>query len=383
MRDEGFRVKRLIRKIPWLLVGPVFYLLFRLSFLWPDFTERVYSRSIYRILSQGISTATGLLPFSLAELLLYAFILFVIVYIIVMIVKTIMAKRAWWFELLGRLLALMCVFSCVYALFVGLWGFNYSRETLGRTLKLDTSPASVSELYSTCEALIAKANTLRAAVPEDESGVYAPEFTKKDMMSATAVYYNLASVLTGNTFLSGSYGGAKPVFYSTGLSYAHIAGVYFPFTAEANVNTDVPILYFAASSLHESAHQRGFAREDEANFLAYYVASYSGNASVEYSGTMLALSESMNQLYRNDKDLYFELREKYSEGLNRDLHNNFLYWQRYESPVNETSKAVNNTFLKANMQMEGVKSYGRMVDLLIALWRKGGITNAHAIQKAA
>ncbi|MGE5496213.1 MAG: DUF3810 domain-containing protein [Burkholderiales bacterium] len=383
MRDEGFRVRRLIKKIPWLLVGPVFYLLFRLFFLWPDFTEKVYSRAVYRIISQGLSAVTGLLPFSLAELLLYAFLLFVIVYIIVMLIKTVLAKREWWYELLNWLLALLCVFSCIYALFVGLWGFNYSREPLGSILKLDTSPASVSELYSTCEALIAKANTLRAAVPEDESGVYSPDFTKNYMMNATAQYYNLAAELTGKDFLGGSYGGAKPVIYSAGLSYAHISGVYFPFTAEANLNIDVPMLYFAASTLHESAHQRGFAREDEANFLAYYVASYSGDASVEYSGTMLALSESMNQLYENDSDLYFELRRKYSEGINRDLQNNHLYWQRYESPVNETSKAVNNTFLKANMQKEGVKSYGRMVDLLIALWRQCGITNSRAIQKAA
>jgi hypothetical protein len=383
MRDESFRVKRLLKKIPWLLIGPVFYLLFRLSFLWPDFTEHVYSRSIYRILSHGISTATGFLPFSLGELLLYAFLLFVIVYIVIMVIKTAMSKRAWWFTFLNRLLVLLCVFSFIYALFVGLWGFNYSREPLGSILKLDTSPATVGELYSTCEALIAKANTLRAAVPEDENGVYTPVFTKQDMMNATAKYYDIAAEVTGNSFLSGSYGGAKPVIYSTGLSYAHITGVFFPFTFEANVNTDVPMLYFAASCLHESSHQRGFAREDEANFLAYYVSSYSGNASVEYSGTMLALAESMNKLYGNDKDLYFELRDHYSEGVNRDLRANFTYWQGYESPVNETSKAVNNTFLQANMQRDGVKSYGRMVDLLIALWRSGGITNAHTIQKAA
>jgi hypothetical protein len=146
---------------------------------------------------------------------------------------------------------------------------------------------------------------------------------------------------------------------------------------------DVPILYFAASSLHETAHQRGFSREDEANFLAYYVASYSENVSVDYSGTMLALAESMNQLYENNHDLYFKLRENYSQGIERDLKNNYEYWQKFESPVEATSKAVNNTFLQANMQQDGVKSYGRMVDLLIALWRSGGITEFNTIKKTA
>lgn len=373
MREDGIRVKRLLKKIPWLLIGPFFYLLFRLSFLWPHFTEQVYSQTIYKILNQGLSTATGILPFSLGEILLYAFILFVIIFIVYIIIKTIMAKTSWWFELINKLIALLCVFSCVYALFVGLWGFNYARDTLGSTLGLDTAPATIGELYSTCEALIVKANDLRTAVPEDVRGVYDPGFTKQDVLSSTAKYYNIAAEKTGNDFLGGSFGGAKPVIYSTGLSYAHIAGIYFPFTGEANVNTDVPMLYFAASSLHEAAHQRGFAREDEANFLAYYVASFSGDTSVEYSGAMLALAESMNMLYDNDKDKYFELRKTYSDGLNRDLQDNALYWQSFESPIEETSKTVNNTFLQANMQQDGVKSYGRMVDLLIALWRGGGI----------
>lgn len=360
--------------IPWLLFGPILYLLFRLSSQWPSFTENVYSRSIYSVLSQGISTLTGLLPFSLGELLLYGFILFLIVYVILMLVKAILAKASWWVILVNRIMFLLCVISCVYALFAGLWAYNYSRNTLGYTLKLDTSPAKVTELYSTCEALINRANKLRSQVPEDLSGVFSPDFTRQDMMKSVTAYYSKAALETSNDFLGGSYGNVKPVIYSTGLSYAHISGIYFPFTGEANINMDQPMLYFPASCLHEAAHQRGFAREDEANFLAFYVSDYSDNISVEYSGTMLALVESMNKLYDENHDLYFDLRKTYFEGIDRDLQDNYLYWQNFESPIEETSRAVNNTFLQANMQQDGVKSYGRMVDLLIALWREGGIS---------
>jgi hypothetical protein len=92
----------------------------------------------------------------------------------------------------------------------------------------------------------------------------------------------------------------------------------------------------------------------------------------------------MNQLYENNHDLYFELRNNYSQGIERDLKSNYEYWQAFESPIEETSKAVNNTFLQANMQQVGVKSYGRMVDLLIALWRSGGINDlSDTIKKTA
>ena len=360
-------------KLLWLLPGPVFYALFRLSFLWPEFTENVYSRAIFRFVNQGLSTVTGLLPFSLGELLLYAAIAALAVFIGHMTVRVILAKKDWWRVLLRRILALACAVSMLYALFIGLWGFNYARQPLGDTLGLNTSPATVQELYATCQAIIARTNDLRAQVPENENGVFTPDASKNDMMRSTEALYNQAAQASGNSFLGGSYGRAKPVLYSVGMSWAHITGIYFPYTSEANVNNDIPLLLFSSTCLHETAHQRGFAREDEANFLAYYVSSYSDDPSVDYSGAMLALIHTMNQLYSADSDKYFELRNTYSEGIDRDLAAYSEYWQQFESPVSEAVETMNNNFLKANMQADGVKSYGRMVDLLIGLWRNGEI----------
>lgn len=369
-----FNIKSTLKKLLWLLPGPVFYALFRLSFLWPSFTEAVYSRTIYPVIAQGLSTATGILPFSLAELLLYAFILFIAVYLILMIVRSIRAKRKWWQELLYRFIVLLSVASMIYALFVGLWGFNYARQPLSNTLGLNASPATVNELYSTCEALVGQANALRSLVPENESGVFSPVLSRTDIMKRIPVEYNNAAEQSGHGFLGGSYGRVKPILYSEGMSWSYLCGIYFPFTAEANVNVNAPSLLFASSATHEEAHQRGFAREDEANFLSYYVLSYSDEYSMRYSGTMLALIHAMNALYGADSDKYFELRNKYADGLSRDLSANSSYWQQYESEVSETVQEVNNTYLMANMQQDGVKSYGRMTDLLIALWRSGGIT---------
>ncbi len=365
--------KHPLLKLLWLLPGPVFYALFRLSFLWPSFTENVYSQAIFRVINQGLSTVTGWLPFSLGELLLYAAIITAAVFIVLMIVRAILARKDWWRVLLRRILALACAVSILYALFVGLWGFNYARQPLGQTLGLDTSPATVQELYSTCQAIITKANSLRGEVPENEAGVFTPIDSMDDMMRSTQALYNNAAEASGNGFLGGIFGRAKPVLYSVGMSWTHITGIYFPYTGEANVNNDIPMLLFSSTCLHETAHQRGFSREDEANFLAYYVSSYSNDASVRYSGTMLALIHAMNQLYGADSDKYFELRNTYAEGINRDLTAYSEYWQQFESPVSEAAETMNNNFLKANMQEDGVKSYGRMADLLIGLWRNGNL----------
>lgn len=370
------RLKKILFEMLWLLPGLVFYGLFRLAFLWPGFTETRYSRGVFRAIGQTLSALFGWLPFSLGEMVLYAFALFVVIHVLVMLVRAILARKLWWYVLLRRVIALLGVASCIYALFIGLWGFNYARQPLGDSLGLDASPATVQELYATCEALIGQANALRAQVPENSDGVFAPNKTREQFMRSVPLYYDRAAQLTGYDWLAGNFGPAKPVLYSIGLSYSHITGVYFPFTGEANVNVDVPMLFFAASCNHEAAHQRGFAREDEANFLAYYVCTFSDDPSVRYSGTMLALVNAMNQLYSANSDLYFDLRNTYISGISRDLEDNSLYWRQFESPVSETAREVNNTFLKANMQQDGVKSYGRMTDLLIGLWRAGGITAA-------
>ena len=41
-------------------------------------------------------------------------------------------------------------------------------------------------------------------------------------------------------------------------------------------------------------------------------------------------------------------------------------WEPYDGEAAEVHEQLNDAYLKANGQTEGVRSYGRMVDLLIA-----------------
>ena len=56
---------------------------------------------------------------------------------------------------------------------------------------------------------------------------------------------------------------AKGVKLSRLMSYIDFTGFFFPFTGEANVNTDFPPSLFAATVAHELAHQRGVAKEQD------------------------------------------------------------------------------------------------------------------------
>lgn len=330
--------------------------------------EAFYARPIYPVIGQLLSRLTGLAPFSVAEFFLVFFILY-LCYSLGHIFLTIIRRKAGSIQLLGHwVLNLMIGLSLVYFSFVVIWGLNYHRLPFGTIAQLDTRPASIEELGQLCEDLIERANHIRLEVAEDENGVMTIPGGPRDVFSRAHLGYDIAS--ERYPVLGGTMGKPKGVFFSEAMSYTGIAGIYFPFTGEANVNITTPNALLPATTTHEMAHQRGFAREDEANFIAYLSSSFHPDPDFQYSGLLLALIHSMNQLYRYDPEAYQALSAQYGEGIRRDLQAIRDYNARYEGPIERTHTKINNAYLKSNHQEDGVHSYGRMVDLLIADYRQ-------------
>jgi hypothetical protein len=88
---------------------------------------------------------------------------------------------------------------------------------------------------------------------------------------------------------------------------------------------------------------------------------------MQYSGTLLALVTATNALYGYAPDDCRQITDTYNAGVRRDLNNYSDYWDQFKGPVAEASTTVNNNYLKSNKQADGVNSYGRMVDLLLAM----------------
>ncbi len=373
MAEKPFAWKTVLKKLLWLLPALVFYALSQLAFRYPQVTETVYARGIFPFIMRPISAITGVLPFSLSEILLYASLLLLLFFIASMPLYAFKAGKGWWKLIVRRFLSAVVIAATLYAAFIGLFGLCYARQPLAETLGLNASPASTQELYETAQALVKKANALRAEIKAKEGAMVSDYQRRMEILRAIPSYYNEVAKQTGLSFLGGGYGPVKPVLYSTGLSYAFIEGVYSPFTGEANVNVKTPITYFASTALHEAAHQRGFAREDEANFLAYYVGSRAEDIEVRYSAAMLAMTYSMNALSCTNSGYYATLSAKISADVWQDMDDSTNFWKQYQGSVSEASAKVNDGYLKANSQQDGIQSYGRMVDLLIGLYRQGGI----------
>jgi hypothetical protein len=89
---------------------------------------------------------------------------------------------------------------------------------------------------------------------------------------------------------------------------------------------------------------------------------------------MMALIYTSNALYEEDVEKYMEVFAGLSDEVKADLIYENDYWDELESQdayqtVEAASDKINDTYLKANGQESGVKSYGEMVDLLIAYYK--------------
>jgi hypothetical protein len=150
------------------------------------------------------------------------------------------------------------------------------------------------------------------------------------------------------------------------MSWLGLTGIYSPFTSEANVNVDVPAPELPFSASHETAHQRGFAREDEANFAGYLACRLHPDRDFRYAGLLAASVHASNALYAVDRAAARDVEAGRSPAVRRDLEALRAWAARHEGPVARAAEKVNDAYLKSQGAADGVRSYGRMVDLLLA-----------------
>ena len=351
-----------------LLCFPVSILLLLLAWYAPGFAEW-YATGPYAALSRAGNFLSGLLPFSLAEVIVVVCPFLAVAWLAVQILRVVRSKNERGRTAAGSLLRLLCAGGVVLLLFTTNCGVNYSRATFAETCGLPVQDSSVEELETLCVSLTERLNELRPLVSEDEAGTMTLSSSFSALGGDAREAFDALSA--DYPLLTGGYSRPKEVLLSRLMSWCNITGVFFPFTFEANVNSDVPDYSIPSTMCHELSHLRGFMREDEANFIGYLACCRSENADLRYSGYMLAFIHANNALYSVDRESASAIYARLSETVQRDLAANSAYWKQFEGPVAEVSTAVNNAYLQANGQVEGVKSYGRMVDLLLAEQRAG------------
>jgi len=187
--------------------------------------------------------------------------------------------------------------------------------------------------------------------------------------------------------LAAAYGSLLPPFHRVPVSDPKVpkllgwilprlglSGFYFPFTGEASVVGTLPDAALVFVMAHEMAHQRGIAREDEANFLAFLACRESGLASARYAGSLGAFGLAYNALWRTAPDSAHALGSRLLDpGPRQDRQAIREYWNRHTSPAEPIAQRANDAYLKASGHSAGVGSYSLAVRWLLALDAAGGL----------
>ncbi len=362
-------LRRELIRLPWLLLIPLGLLLPKLAANHPDWIERWFSNGLYPVVHGVLGFISSAVPFSIAEFILYALIIGIPLLLIIQVYQTVKKRRAP-VQLLRTVISLCIIAGVLINAMYLCWGLNYARPQLKTLLGLDVHERPAGQLIELSHTLADKANELRVHLREDEAGVFIYRTGLNDMLKSIPSAYTALAAKEG-LFQNVRIYAPKYVLASEALSWAGISGIFIPFTAESNVNVHEPPLLTPTCAAHECAHAAGIARENEANFVGYLACMASGDMDLQYSAVMLALINCGNQVHALDKEAYRELYARYSDGVKRDLIAYSAYWDAYEGPVQEAMTEMNDGYLKHNQQESGVKSYGEMVDLLLAWYFKG------------
>ena len=345
-----------------LMILPVLYGLTRLAAGSPSLVESAFSNGVYPVVRNAISAVTRTMPFSIAETLIVSGAAFMAIFLLVRLIRAIFFRKDAWMKLLSLVITYVLLASYLAFVFYAAWGFNYFRPTIGERLDLPEREYSSEELELVCYDLAGRAAELRARVNENADGVFkcVPDEIKESVVTAYADFG-----ATRPSFKA-DVPKVKPVYFSEFLSRCGISGIFIPFTEEPNVNTHQPPLYIPFSAAHETAHYLGFAREEDANFLAFLVGKDSSDPALAYSAYMHALVHCGNALYDADPEAYSSLRESYPDGMKRDLQDYSAYLDGYsDGAIYEAMNDMNDSYLKFNEQEKGVLSYEEDVALIL------------------
>lgn len=354
---------RLQNYTPWLQVCLGFIILLILAWYRqdPERVEKNYSRGIYPYISYVLRCISGLLPFSLGDVLYFVLGVRLIIKIIKVFRKIPTLNRLG--NLVGKITYIIFI---VIILFQVSWGLNYYRVGISKELQLENNSFDKEELVQLHELIISKANYYRRGIPLD----YFDTLSTKLIYTRSVAAYK--AIESDFPFLKYKQPSIKNSFYSTLGNWFGFLGYYNPFTGEAHLNITPPGFSVPFSTCHEIAHQLGYAGEDEANFIGYLAASRSGDAVLQYAAYFNLYLYSYREIHYLDSSLAEILSRKLDTAVTRDLNIYRQFIHENKSPLEPVFTLFYNRFLLANNQPEGIASYNHVITWLIAWYAVQG-----------
>lgn len=331
----------------------------------PELVESWYSRPLYPAISGALRKIFQFLPFSAGDLFYLGLVLY-------LLWKTVSRIRQWrgegfsWKHSGKPALSVVRFLLVLYIFFNALWGLNYNRMGIQSQMDFTREPYSKEELIQINQLLLDSVNYYKEIVIIKNLNYPPTRILFKEAVSA----YTGAS--GKYTFLHYAPAAVKRSLFNILGNYFGFSGYYNPFTGEAQVNTDVPEFLLPYVTCHEIAHQLGYAKENEANFVGFIAATSSDNPLFKYSAYFDLFLYANRSLNRADPVSSKELAEKLNPGIKEDINILKAYYTKYENPAEPVFRWIYGKYLIANDQPLGMVTYSEVVADLIAWHKKSG-----------
>jgi len=292
--------------------------------------------------------------FSVGDVI-YTIVSLALVYSIIKLIRT---KKS---LILRRILIFVNVFYFVYQCF---WGMLYFQPLVIKKLSNKEVKINDSDLKTLSLKYLELCKQTREKVSEDKNGVFTINDIDKIKYEILEQQKSLPHFI--NTKKTVKILSVKSSLYNSFMNYTGILGYYNPFTAESQFNPNLPKTNIPFTLAHEMSHQLGYAREQEASFIAYLCAKKTTNIDLQYSTRLYVLKSLLRALSRNleNKDFVLKMISQYSEKMQRDRKNELEFYEKNEGIISDFFGVTNDLFLKSNQQ-DGRVTYSYFINLLV------------------
>lgn len=338
--------------------------LFSLNKPW---VEQYYTYGIYPAISKMQRLLLGWVPISMGDifyLLVLAFLMYKVVKLGVIWNRRKEKKFLFW--VLLRKTLRFCLY--VYLTFNLLWGLNYNRQGIATQLQLQVQPYELEDLKALTTVLHQRVNQYAVEV---DSATRVRLNKNKNLFREGIAAYTIAQ--TRYPFLRYEVPSIKASLFSHIGHYMGFTGYYNPFSGEAQLKTTVPFFVKPFVVAHEIAHQLGYGKENEANFVAFLAGRQSANSEVRYSIYFEMYLYAFSDLSRKDTLYASQLRNALHPQATRDSEAFINYLLRSRNVIEPVVARFYDQFLKWNSQPKGKRTYNEVIAWLMAYGRKYGL----------
>lgn len=330
-----------------------------------DWVENYYTNGSYPVLTEILRYTFGWLPFSIGDIV-YGVVFIWLVYKMIYGIKLLYQKKVTGKSFKQGLMKWITVLLALYLIFNLFWGINYDRKGIAQQLGLQQEKYTLVELKYIDSLLLKKANESKAGLLKKNESIK----TDKEIFSGAI---NAYSQIQGQfPFLAYRARSVKRSYWGWLGNYLNFTGYYNPFTGEAQINTTVPKFLQPYTTCHEMAHQLGYAKENEANFVGYLAASASKDTLFNYSVYLDLFMYANRTLWQVDSSAAKNFAHQLLPEIKMDLKEWRIFMLRHQNPIEPGIKWLYGKFLQGNGQPSGMLTYDEVTGLLIAYEKKYG-----------